>query len=89
VAKLIAELSLAPGLVAAATIAGDRWGQRVAGLVSGLPVVVGPLLLIADKQRGAGFAATAANSVLLGLPALGASRWRTREPHAEVPGSAS
>jgi hypothetical protein len=71
VAKLIAELSLAPGLVAAATIAGDRWGQRVAGLVSGLPVVVGPLLLIADKQRGAGFAATAANSVLLGLPALG------------------
>jgi hypothetical protein len=32
---------------------------------------VGPLLLIAAQERGDGFAATAANGVLLGLPALG------------------
>jgi hypothetical protein len=69
--KLVAELALAPGLVGTATVAGDRWGHRVAGLVSGLPVVVGPLLLIAAQERGAEFAATAANGVLLGLPALG------------------
>jgi hypothetical protein len=72
VVKVIAELALASGLVGAATMAGDRFGQRVAGLVSGLPVVVGPLLLIAAQQRGLRFAAATANGVLLGLPALGA-----------------
>ena len=69
--RLIAELALAPGLVGAATLVGDHWGQRVAGLVSGLPVVVGPLLLIAAQERGLRFTASAANGVLLGLPALG------------------
>lgn len=69
--RLIAEVALAPGLVGVATLVGGRWGQRVAGLVSGLPVVVGPLLLIAAQRRGLRFAASTANGVLLGLPALG------------------
>jgi hypothetical protein len=71
VLELLAELALAPGLVGAATVAGDRWGQGIAGLISGLPVVVGPLLLIAAHERGLRFAASSANGVLLGLPALG------------------
>jgi hypothetical protein len=69
--RQIVELALAPGLVGAATRIGDRWGQQVAGLMSGLPVVVGPLLLIAAQERGLRFAAASANGVLLGLPTLG------------------
>jgi hypothetical protein len=66
----VAELLLAPALVGAATVVGRRWGPRVAGLVSGLPVVVGPVLLLAARARGPAFAASAANGTLLGLIAV-------------------
>ena len=42
---LLLKLTLAPGLVAAVTLAGRRWGPRVAGWLGGLPVIVGPILL--------------------------------------------
>ncbi len=69
-AKPLLELLLAPALVGAATLVGSRWGPRMAGLVSGLPLVVGPVLLIAAQAHGAAFAAHAANGTLLGLVAL-------------------
>jgi uncharacterized membrane protein len=69
---LILKLTLAPGLVAAVTLAGRRWGPRVAGWLGGLPVVVGPVLLALAVEHGDGFAARAAAGALLGLLSLSA-----------------
>jgi hypothetical protein len=59
-----------PGLVGAATLAARRWGQRVGGVVSALPAIVGPVLLISAERHGTAFAAQAATGTLLGLAAL-------------------
>ena len=58
--------------MAATTLAGRRWGPRVAGWLGGLPVVVGPILLAFALERGDAFAARAAAGALLGLLALNA-----------------
>lgn len=67
-----AEMLLAPLLVGAAGIAAHRWGERVAGLVSAFPAIVGPLLLIGAREHGSSFAARSASGTLLGLVALSA-----------------
>jgi hypothetical protein len=59
-------------LVGAATLACRKWGNRIGGLVSALPAVVGPLLLITAQQHGAAFTARAANGTLIGLAGLSA-----------------
>ena len=69
-ALLLLKLTLAPGLVAATTLAGRRWGPRAAGWLGGLPVVVGPILLAFALERGDAFAAHAAARALLGLLSL-------------------
>lgn len=66
----VLELVVAPALVGAATLAARRWGQRVGGLVSAFPAIVGPVLLVTALQNGAAFTARAANGTLLGLIAL-------------------
>jgi hypothetical protein len=70
VVDAILELVVAPALVGAATLAARRWGQRVGGLVSAFPAIVGPVLLVAALEHGATFAARAANGTLLGLVTL-------------------
>jgi hypothetical protein len=58
---------LSAALVAAVTLIGRRWGARAAGWMSGLPVVVGPILIVLALQHGGDFAARAANGALIGL----------------------
>jgi hypothetical protein len=67
---LLPELLLAPLLVAVSILAGRRWGERVSGLVSSFPAVVGPVLLIAAKEHGASFTASTADGTLFGLATL-------------------
>jgi hypothetical protein len=67
---LLLKLTLAPGLVAATTLAGRRWGPRAAGWLGGLPVVVAPILLAIALEHGNAFAADAAAGALLGLLSL-------------------
>ena len=66
------KLTLAPGLVAATTLAGRRWGAVVAGVVGGFPAVVGPILIALDAQHGDAFAARASAGALAGLISLSA-----------------
>jgi MFS family permease len=70
VSILLLKLFLAPLLVVASTLAGRRWGQDVAGILVGLPIVAGPILVITYLQHGAGFASGAAGSSLFGLVSL-------------------
>jgi hypothetical protein len=67
VLALVLKLTLAPGLVAAATLAARRLGHRAGGLVGGLPVVAGPIVLIYAVEQGDGFARDAAAAGALGL----------------------
>jgi hypothetical protein len=67
---LVLKVTLAPGLVAATTLAGRRWGPRMAGWLGGLPVVVGPILLAIAVEQGDAFAADAAEGSLFGLLSL-------------------
>lgn len=65
-------LVMAPLLVGGSTLACRRWGPSIGGLLSALPAIVGPVLLITAQLRGAEFAARAANGTLLGLAGLSA-----------------
>src|SRR3954447_16460932 len=69
-ALLLLKLTLAPGLVAATTLAGRRWGPRVAGWLGGLPVVVAPILLALALEHGRAFATLAAEGALVSLLSL-------------------
>ena len=66
------ELVVAPLLVGGATLAARRFGERIGGLLSAFPAIVGPVLLIEAGANGRAFASRAAVGTLLGLVALGA-----------------
>lgn len=67
---LALKLTLAPGLVAAATATARRLGHRAGGLVGGLPVVAAPIVLIYAVEHGEHFATTAARNTVLGIVSL-------------------
>src|SRR3954468_6730773 len=67
---LLLKLTLAPGLVTATTLAGRRWGPRMAGWLGGLPVVIAPILLAITLEHGREFGSRAAGGALLGLLSL-------------------
>jgi hypothetical protein len=69
-AFLALKLLLAPLLVVASSLAGRRWGPRVAGVFVVLPVVAGPILLILYLDHGSRFAAQAARAATLGIVPL-------------------
>jgi len=55
-----------PALIAAATLAGRRWGDRLSGWLVGLPLTSGPVVFFLAIDQGTGFATAAALAVLLG-----------------------
>jgi hypothetical protein len=67
---LALKLLLAPLLVVASSLAGRRWGPRVAGILVVLPIVAGPILLILYLDHGSGFAAAAARAATLAIVPL-------------------
>ena len=64
------KLTLAPGLVAATTLAARRWGALAGGVIGGFPAVVGPILIVIDVEHGDSFAADSATGALTGLLSL-------------------
>ena len=64
------KLLLAPLLVIASSLAGRRWGPRIAGILVVLPIVAGPILLILYVEHGAEFAARAASAATLAIVPL-------------------
>ena len=81
-AMLWLKLLLVPGLLLATSLAGRRWGPRVAGRLAGLPVVIGPILVVLTLQHGPAFGARAAFAALGGVAAVLAFNlvyaWRCR-----------
>ena len=64
------KLTLAPALVALASLLGRRFGSRIAGWLAGFPIVAGPVLLFFALEQGTGFAAAAARQTLPGFVSL-------------------
>lgn len=67
---LLLKLTLAPGLVALATLVARRLGHRAGGLVGSLPVVAAPVVVIYAVDRGHDYAAEAAGAAVLGVASL-------------------
>lgn len=61
-----------PLLIAGITLAGARFGPRVAGVLTGLPVVAGPIVLFLALEQGPAFAARSATATLAGEASLAA-----------------
>ncbi len=67
---LILKLCLVPSLVAAVTLATRRWGPRIGGWLTALPVIAGPTLCFYAIEQGNDFAGRAAQTTLIGLIAV-------------------
>lgn len=67
---LLLKLTLVPLLLLANSLAGRRWGPAVAGRLTGLPVVAGPILWFLTLEQGAGFGAQAASASLAAVAAV-------------------
>ena len=67
---LALKLFLAPLLVVASSLAGRRWGPRMAGILVVLPIVAGPILLILYLEHGSDFAGHAATTATLAIVPL-------------------
>lgn len=61
-----------PALVAGVTLGARRWGPRVGGWLTALPLVAGPALLFLAVEQGRAFAGAAALSTLVSLIAVAA-----------------
>lgn len=69
----VLKLVLVPVLVLAVSLAGRRWGPRVSGLLTSLPIVSGPALFFLAVEQGDPFAAEASRAALVALVAVAAS----------------
>lgn len=67
---LFLKLTLAPVLVAGASLAGRRYGPRVGGWMVGFPLVAGPVLWFYAREQGAAFAERAAAGTVMGVVSL-------------------
>ena len=63
---LVLKLVLTPVLIAAASLAGRRWGQAIGGWLVGLPLTSGPVAFFLALDHGTSFAAAAAFGSLAG-----------------------
>jgi hypothetical protein len=77
---LLAKLLLVPAFVAGVTVAGRRWGTRVGGVLTALPMVAGPALVFYALEQGDDFASEAARMTLLGI--LATAAWCVAYAHS-------
>lgn len=67
---LLLKLTLVPTLILLVSLAGARWGARVAGMLAGFPIIAGPIVLLLALEQGPQFASNSALATLYGLLAL-------------------
>ncbi|MDE1169351.1 MAG: hypothetical protein PW845_29240 [Pseudomonas sp.] len=67
------KLLVTPTLMLAISLAGNRWGVRLAGLLSGLPVTSALIMLFLTLEQGSAFALEAIPGALAGLSAVQAT----------------
>lgn len=82
---LILKLTLVPAFVAMIALVGRYWGARLAGLLSGFPVIAGPIIYFLYLEQGADFARAAVISAVAGVMPLSSFcfiyAWSSRRLH--------
>jgi len=69
---LLLKLVLVPLLMYGVSLAARRWGHRVSGWLSGLPLIAGPIMAVLCFEQGAAFTVEVAVALLTALPATAA-----------------
>lgn len=67
---LTLKLFLVPSLIGLVTLSARRWGPIIAGWLTGLPVVAGPILFFIAMEQGNHFAGTAAGGTVSAVLAI-------------------
>ena len=67
---LLLKLTLAPSLVALATLVARRWGPKAGGILIGFPLSTGPIFIFLAIEHGLEFAQKATIGILFGLVAV-------------------
>lgn len=67
---LVLKLMLVPLFVALIAIVGRKWGAKLAGLLSGFPVIAGPIIYFLYIDQGLEFAQAAASATVAGVVPL-------------------
>lgn len=67
---LVLKMSVVPLVIAAVSLAGRRWGTHVAGLLSGFPVVGGPITIFIAAEQGLDFGTHAAIAAIMSVACL-------------------
>ena len=70
---LVLKLTLVPALVLSVSLAARRWGPKIAGILTGLPIVSAPALFFFAVEQGTAFASEASRAVLMSLFGVAAS----------------
>jgi hypothetical protein len=82
---LILKLTLVPAFVAIIALVGRYWGARLAGLLSGFPVIAGPIIYFLYLEQGVDFARAAVVSAIAGVVPLSSFcfiyAWSSRRFH--------
>lgn len=65
--NLLLKLILVPAIIAGATLVARRWGERISGLLIGLPLTSGPVSVFFALEQSPHYAASAAVGSILGL----------------------
>lgn len=65
------KLAAIPAVVWLASWAGRRWGHRVSGLISGFPLISGPVLLFVAADATPAFVAEASFTTMAAAPSVG------------------
>lgn len=82
---LALKLMLVPALVAFVSLAGQRFGYAIAGMLAGFPIVAGPIFVLLSLEHGDAFGAEIATGTLIGLLSLTAFAtcysWLCRAAH--------
>ncbi len=61
------KLFVTPALMLAVTLAANRWGSFVGGILAGMPLTSGPILLYLTIEQGPSFTAIAASGTIAGI----------------------
>jgi hypothetical protein len=83
---IVLKLAAVPAVVWLASWAGRRWGHRASGLISGLPVISGPILLFVALDAPRDFVARTSWTTMSASPAIAVHclvyAWLARAPIA-------
>jgi hypothetical protein len=67
---LLIKLFLVPIFIAVVALCGRVWGAGAAGMLSGLPIIAGPIVFFMYLENGLNFARGAAGATVAGITAL-------------------